>query len=258
MPNSTSSQVLENDRKTRRSPSNSLDSRVRSVSRSPGGFRTRSEVSVTPARSRGLSRGPRSPSRSSRSRSSRRSRSRSSRRSRSRSVHRGRSRSRSHRRSRSRSHRHGRSRSSSRPRAPSLIPLRGHNHPSSGNIPTIPRSCSRSLRDWMMNGLSAAEARALRDVFTPAFEGSFRLECPQLESMKRSLKRLKASGFGGRACGKDLAFHSLQSIGYCPSSCSTLEPGASRRCRESIYRICSSPLGLLPFRRSRRIGGRIF
>ena len=56
MPNSTSSQVLENDRKTRRSPSNSLDSRVRSVSHSPGGFRTRSEVSVTPARSRGLSR----------------------------------------------------------------------------------------------------------------------------------------------------------------------------------------------------------
>ena len=53
-----------------------------------------------------------------------------------------------------------------------------------------------------MNGLSAAEARALRDVFTPAFEGSFRLECPQLESMKRSLKRLKASGSVGELVEK--------------------------------------------------------
>ena len=53
-----------------------------------------------------------------------------------------------------------------------------------------------------MNGLSVAEARALRDVFTPAFEGSFRLECPQLESMKRSLKRLKASGSVGELVEK--------------------------------------------------------
>ncbi|EFX70828.1 hypothetical protein DAPPUDRAFT_327777 [Daphnia pulex] len=46
----------------------------------------------------------------------------------------------------------------------------------------------------MLNGLSPAEAKALREIFNPTYEGSFTLQCPILdESMGRTLKRLKGS-----------------------------------------------------------------
>jgi Reverse transcriptase (RNA-dependent DNA polymerase) len=46
----------------------------------------------------------------------------------------------------------------------------------------------------MLNGLSPTEAKALREVFNPTYEGSFTLQCPILdESMGRTLKRLKGS-----------------------------------------------------------------
>ncbi|KZR97601.1 Uncharacterized protein APZ42_007426, partial [Daphnia magna] len=52
----------------------------------------------------------------------------------------------------------------------------------------------RSLRSWMLNGLSPAEAKALREIFNPWYEGSFKLQGPILdETMGRTLKRLKGS-----------------------------------------------------------------
>ncbi|KAK4009601.1 hypothetical protein OUZ56_018735 [Daphnia magna] len=58
----------------------------------------------------------------------------------------------------------------------------------------LSREKFRSLRSWMLNGLSPAEAKALREIFNPWYEGSFTLQCPILdESMGRTLKRLKGS-----------------------------------------------------------------
>jgi hypothetical protein len=58
----------------------------------------------------------------------------------------------------------------------------------------LSREKVRSLRSWMLNGLSPAEAKALREIFNPSYEGSFTLQCPILdESMGRTLKRLKGS-----------------------------------------------------------------
>ena len=186
----------------RRHPSNpraSLDSRVENVvipSNVPS-IATRSEVSASPARngrsrvrSRDRSRGH------SRSRSRGRSLSRSTRRSR---RSRSRSSRRSHRsssgayyprvRSRSRSPRRRRHRSNNSDRSSILRHL-----PIQEAVPAISRDNVRSLRSWMTDGLPPAEAKALREIFTPSFESSFTLQCPLLdESMGRTLKRLKGS-----------------------------------------------------------------
>ncbi|KZR97659.1 Uncharacterized protein APZ42_007340 [Daphnia magna] len=46
----------------------------------------------------------------------------------------------------------------------------------------------------MLNGLSPSEAKALREICNPSYEGSFTLQCPILdESMGRTLKRWKGS-----------------------------------------------------------------
>lgn len=57
-----------------------------------------------------------------------------------------------------------------------------------GRPTSIPRSMTRKLREWMGSGMPSTEAKALREVFSPSFEGSFSLQCPKLEhSMKRRL-----------------------------------------------------------------------
>lgn len=44
----------------------------------------------------------------------------------------------------------------------------------------------------MNEGYSASEARALREIFTPSFEGTFSLGCPLLDdSVARLLRRAK-------------------------------------------------------------------
>ena len=142
----------------------------------------------------------------SRSRSRGRSRSRSRGRSRSRSRGRSRSRSRNNYRSRSplRTRRRRRVHSRSLSRSPSShYSYRDRSRSSndthvdnSGTLAVniLSKEKVRSLRSWMVDGMSPAEAKALRDMFNPTFEGSFALQCPILdESMGRTLKRLKGS-----------------------------------------------------------------
>jgi hypothetical protein len=124
-------------------------------------------------------------SRQGRSRRSRRSGSRSSRRS-----YRSTSRSSYPRdRSPSRSSRRRRHRSHSSDWSSNL------RHLPADDVPAISRENVRSLRSWILrDGLLPAEAKAVREIFTPSFESSFTLQCPLLdESMGRTLKRLNGS-----------------------------------------------------------------
>ncbi|KAK4030997.1 hypothetical protein OUZ56_024429 [Daphnia magna] len=93
-------------------------------------------------------------------------------------------------RSRSRS-RSGRSRT----RSPSIVRSRSRSpNPAAadGNSFHITRAKSRQVRKWLLQGLPANEAKALRLNFKPEFDGTFELLCPKLDdSMERKWLRSK-------------------------------------------------------------------